>query len=368
MKLSNSKWLCLLMLVASTAYSEPAKVRVCLSQYREELTSAAILVAKANGYFAEENLAVEISDAPWAVKPDMQVIREKSNINPDKKDLYVSHTGTDVAAIYALEKGDCDFLSTSFESVLLAGVDTQKMNAIAMYMYGGKYDTNLLVRFDSKAKSVKDLKGKTIRIGQIGTHLALDKILRANKMTLADVKVDNSSPDSLPTKLASADIEGVIAYSPTTPLLLANKSAKVLVENIFSAYMGPFIPHSMLVANGLMQSKSGDVYGKFIRAFKKAAVYIQANPLATVKVLNSEHIADHSSFNYNVYSPVTIEKSAAFFHVSEPYYIGQTNGYYSPAKVTESVQNFHHDLRGIGYLRKDADMKMVASLLKLNGT
>ena len=327
----------ILSLMIQPAQAEVANVRVCFSQYREELATAAILVAKANGYFKEENLNVEFNQDIWKPGPVAKETLASSNFNFEKENqVYLKGEAKDALGVYAVENNTCDFLSTSFEALMLAPADAKKMHVVGMYLYGGQYDTSLLVGKNSKVKSVGDLKGKTVRIGQIGTRMVLDKMLKKNGMSISDVTVAMAMPETLPQGLADSKYEAVIAYSPTTPLLLASHSARILEKNIYSKYFGTFLPHSTLVGSNKVFS-NGDVYARFVRAFKKAAAYIQANPLATINTMNAERPAGRSVFNYSGYTPAVIEKSASFFHISKPFYVDGSESDYKKSEIKKSA-------------------------------
>lgn len=355
-----------LFLILPPAQAENTNVRVCFSQYREELATAALLTAKSKGFFAEEGLNVEFHHEAFQPGPVPKGSLRESNLNREKSDIYLKGELKDTLAVYALQNNECDFLSTSFEALMMAPADPKKMHVVGLYLYGGEYDTALLTGKNSKIKTIADLKGKTVRIGQIGTRIVLEKMLKKNGMGLSDVKLAMAMPEALPQGLADSKYDAVIAYSPTTPLLLASQSARVLEKNIYSNYLGTFLPHSVLIGSSQM-FKNADVYARFVRAFRKAATYIQANPLATITAMNDERPAGNTVFNYSGYTPAVVQKSASFFHISKPYYTDASDSSYKKAELKKSIELFHQELRDIGYLKQNVDLNNFYSLLNLNG-
>jgi ABC-type nitrate/sulfonate/bicarbonate transport system substrate-binding protein len=348
--------------VLASAAPKLPKIRVCYSPYREELVTADLLVARDKGFFQEENLDVEFI-ANDSEKP---VDWENSLVNFDKRYLYPKLTWVDLHNVRKTSKGKCDFTSTALENLYLAKVDPQSIQTLAMYLYGQNYDTHLLVRAGSTAVSVKDLKGKTIRIGQIGTRLVLEHILKAHGMTLDDVQLANVSPDELLPGLQSGKFEASIAYNPTTPLLLASNTAKILEKNIYSKYMSPFVPHSTLIASASFKESQPVAFKKFMGAFRKAATYVQKNPTVIVEMLTSRKDKVALTFNYVAYSPATVQKSAAFFNISEPYFIGEPAAPFTVADVRASVFKFHEELLAAGFLIAAVSPQALDASLQMN--
>jgi len=362
------KYLLIAILLPMTAFAAPTpdKVRICFSPYREELVTADLLLANAKGFFKEQGIDAEMVITERLPGKEKAKVKEASRFNPEKRDLYLPGTLLDVHNVIETSTGACDIASTALENIMLAKIAPNSVQPLAMYLYGKNYDTHLLVRAGSKVKQVKDLKGKTIRIGQIGTRMVLSRILKEGGLTLNDVKLAMAAPDDIPKSLASGKFEAVIAYNPTTPLLLAGQSATILTKNIYSTYMSPFLPHSTLIVSSNFKQNRPAVFAKFMNAFRKAAQYLQKNPVATVDALTADNTKAGLDFKYGVFPPSTVQKSASFFNISEPYYIGEPTAQYTNADIRKSILNFHNELVSEGFLTSALDTKTLEENLRLN--
>lgn len=338
----------------------PQKVKICLHQYREELASAAVLIAEKNGYFADEQVAVELktfsTDLPEAARANLL---KTSQLGPNRSERSLNMALGGIEMVKETERGNCDYTSTAFEALLWS----EKLNQVKVkvsYLYGQNYDTHLLVAKDSPITSINDLKGKTIRIGQVGTQLALDRILTTHGLKLADVRTVYGAPDTLPASLKNGKIDALIAYNPTTPLLLAGNWARILEPKIFSKYLPPYVPHSVLITNREFESKNPQLAAKVMKAIKRAAEHITKNTdsLVTAMKLDSRKIGLARKFE--MFDPVTVEKSAAFAQIGKPFFNDEQGGPLSKAEVIEACEKFRTALKSRGFLAASEDHRISA--------
>lgn len=181
----------------------------------------------------------------------------------------------------------CHFGSSTIEQFLV--VDQKKVLNKTMPLlvtsYSEDYDTNLVVAANSKIKTLKDLKGKRIRMGQIPNRLALENVLNKEGMSLNDIhQVYGVSVSKVLAKLETGEFDGAITYIPSMPYLLASGKVRVVKKNLMSEAGLIPLPHSLIIGNRQFIEHNPEVTTKFISALKESFAYLQRNPSELVQV------------------------------------------------------------------------------------
>jgi hypothetical protein len=246
---------------------------------------------------------------------------------------------------------ECTFGSSVMEHFIAHPGAKDGIVPLMVSDYGAQYDTHLMVAKDSKIHSIKDLKGKSIHIGQLPTYLGVMGALEANGMTGADVKLSYAKQAGVEKlgDLESGRIAAMTAYLPTMAYLLATDKVRVLEANIVSRYVGKRLPHSLLIVNAKFAAANPKAVAAFHAAVVKSYQDITRNPLAFFKV----YITHKWLPNGETFSPVVMEKANAFLGpvVVTDIYAGD-----KLQQLDCDVRQYAHILVSRGYLEKGADL------------
>jgi ABC-type nitrate/sulfonate/bicarbonate transport system substrate-binding protein len=298
------------MVVSQVSMAKPLeKINVCFQEYREEMVTAALMNGEANKIFEKAGFQINWIKNDEISKREAGATFHNSNFNTNSKDYYFNGSISEVALLKSAANKKCDFISTTFEAVVASKMNLAQLVPVATYRYGQDYDTHLVVRKDSGINSVKDLKGKKIRINQIGSIIPFENMLKQAGLKPSDVTYERMALADIPKALDEKKIDAVLSYNPTIPLLLGSDRVKILESNIFSRFYGHFVPHSLLVTTKEFQAQKKDVFEKFMKAFSQASVELSKKPENVV--YSVPHVSQ-------LYKAADIEKSLSFISVAKP--------------------------------------------------
>jgi hypothetical protein len=275
--------------------------------FREEFLTLAVMTARDHGFFAANGL-----DATLIPVYTHNGGSKKSH--PYAKGELPANLLNDfnVATSIAQATPLCEFGTSNVER-FLTHEDAADSETVPLLLsaYGENYDTHLVVSSRSKIKTIADLKGKTVRLGQAPVRMAMEAILSEAGLTLSDIKQDYSiAATEVLAKLESGQLDAAVTYVPTMPYMLASGKVRVLKSNIVKSYLGASVPHSLVIANRKFAMSSGGVVKRFLAAITQATEYIRRNPSEAVYALqrNSKLLGNKP---WHV-SKVTVEKAGEF--------------------------------------------------------
>ena len=161
-----------------------------------------------------------------------------------KSSLTVTSSGASKANIQLLEDGEANLAIVQNDVMHYAATGTDLFEAEGKYesfsSVCGMYDETVqLVTTNADIKSVTDLKGKTVCVGDAGsgTEFNAKQVLAAYGMSFDDITVNNASfgdsADSL--KDGKIDAAFVVAGAPTTAVVDLSTAAQVYVIPIDGA-------------------------------------------------------------------------------------------------------------------------------------
>lgn len=236
---------CTSVFANATAEQQTKTVDVINVVYHPTIGGAtAIGVAEALGYFEEEGLKVNLQ-------------------------MYTS--GPPEIAAMAAGQVDVGFIGSGAAWLAFSGqVDIVALDNLAL-------TEEIIAR--PGINSVADLKGKTVAVqeGAAGYTLLL-VALKANGMSINDVKVLNIANDNIPSTFGDKSIDVWAGWKPATTSLktaLGEGNYTILATNeTYPEYAFP----STWVANKDFVKNKSDVLAKFLRALNKAQVYRSENP------------------------------------------------------------------------------------------
>lgn len=260
----------LLLLVAGIAFgmsqSRPsapveAPTTVRVGYFQSHMGSAPILVADANGYFADNNLAME------------------------KKILASSNLAMD-----ALVRGDVDISILSMIPVLNAeAVDSGKVKifAVSAIENDAPFDS-LVVKNGGDVESVQDLAGKKIAVFPGTTATAFVK----NYLTSQGVDVSKTEFVQMPltdhlAALESGAVQAADMYEPVLSIALESGEVHAITKSIFAANFDRS-PIGVYVVSTKFLTEHPDAAKKAIAALEEAMAYSNAHPDEAAKAIAAE--------------------------------------------------------------------------------
>jgi len=233
-------WLSLSSLSAQAA--APKKVTVAMS-----LTplSTPIIIAKKNGYFAENGLDVTTDDYIGGAR-----------------------------AIKAIFQGKAD-ISTSSEVVVMFNSFARSDFAILCTFVTSDNDVKIIARKDSGIHGLADLTGH--RVGTVtgaSAQFFLDETLLLAGIDASQVNVVHVDPENIPAMLAQARIDAAVGWEPSAYLakrLLGGKAVEIAHDKIYTETFNAVIMKDFA-------RKNPGVQEKFLRALIKATSFIRTHP------------------------------------------------------------------------------------------
>lgn len=155
--------------------------------------------------------------------------------------LTVTSTGASKANIQLIDSGEADLAIVQNDVMYYANTGTDLFEAEGKYdtfsAVCGMYDETVqLITTNANIKSVEDLKGKTVCVGDAGsgTEFNAKQVLDVYGLSFDDIKVVNASfgdsTDSL--KDGKIDAAFIVAGAPTTAVVDLSTSADVYIIDI----------------------------------------------------------------------------------------------------------------------------------------
>jgi ABC-type nitrate/sulfonate/bicarbonate transport system substrate-binding protein len=294
----------------SRAAEAPTKMTICIPAFREEFLSLSLLAAKDQGIFAKNGLDVQFVVLDARADGSKKVTTTASKKSLRNMANMMSDYG--VAKTLSQDKETCSVGTSVIEHFLNHDDEAlSKTQPIMMASYGKDYDTNLIVSAKSKIKTVKDLQGRKIRLGQAPTYLAMEVMMKAEGLSMADFDRDSATRSTeVLAKLESGAIDAAITYVPSMPYMLASGKVRVLKENIVQNYVGGVIPHSLLIAKKQFAQNSPAAIKALISSIQAANEYFARNPSEVIYTLQ-RHAAFLQVGEWKI-SKVIAERAGAF--------------------------------------------------------
>jgi len=218
-----------------------------------DLHELAAPVAIEKGFFADEGVEMELVGKFRAGPEEMQAFASG--------DLDIGYLG-EAPATTAVANGAAD------------------VQVLAQLNLEG---SAVVVRKDSKIKSVSDLKGKVVAIPGHSTvqDFLMNKALSAAGLKRTDVRLIVLKPPEMGPVLQDSQIDAFIAWEPYPSLSLNGGYGRVLTG---SADIWPDHPCCVLVAERKFLEKHPETVRAILRAHIRATRFINENPDEAVKI------------------------------------------------------------------------------------
>jgi len=205
----------------------------------------------------------------------------------DREGLIVSSMNTASAQALAnsLAGGSTDLAVIPQRTLLVLAAAEAPVTVVAMAGWGTRFD--LVVRKDLETvKGVADLKGKRIAVGRGSeAHPALVRLLNANGLGPRDVEIPMFDAEGLVQALAQGEADAVCASGHFTERIVASGEGRYLLEHGKIVEAIGYIGAGPLVASNALLERSPELVRRFVTAWIRALLYLQARPDDAAKIL-----------------------------------------------------------------------------------
>jgi len=327
------------------------EVNVCLPQIRTEIVLFQIILAKEKAFFEKNGLKVNFIIKPFI---DESMYSFYPNSKVDTK--AISKINFRSAGVNFFKDEDkCDVINTNIESFLLKPKAMESYQPLQLVAYGDSYDTHLVVDKDSKFKTLKDLKGKKIRVGFTSTVVALEEMLKSEGMSLNDVKLNKTASTELHTALKNKKVDAAISYFPSMHALLASGEVRIIKKDIYKNYLNTPSPQSICFIKKDFSKKNPDIVLAFSKALKEAQDFGNENPSQLAIILKDK--SEELGFKKWDISNSTLEKiNEIYTNVNAIDFAEQRLNFKGKQlSAIEILENYNQKLIELNYMKNKID-------------
>ncbi|MFD0824311.1 ABC transporter substrate-binding protein [Neobacillus sp. M.A.Huq-85] len=254
-----------------------------------------------------KNEPVEVNIALNGKMGPLAIAREKGWFEEEFKALNAKvkwsefTSGPPLLESLASNRVDLSFLG---DGALIAGIDKNLPFEVIGQTGTGESNVRILVQKNGDIKNVNDLKGKTVGV-PLGTtaQVYLIKALKANDLTINDVKLINLQPDDAQAAFQSKKLDAWAAWNPYYLNNVEKGNAIALDVN-----KKIFAPGAIIARNDFAKEHP-DLVQAYLRVYKKAADWQIANPNEASKIYSAQTKLPADL----IYKIITVEKPSIFF-------------------------------------------------------
>jgi NitT/TauT family transport system substrate-binding protein len=230
------------------------KVTIMVPSGSEHVLYAYLWLAKERGYFEQQGIDVEIA------------------LSSDEEEV-----------VRSVGLGHHPIGAVAVEHFLAEHGAIPSIIPFMFFLYGesetSSYDTHFVASKRSGITSPSGLKGKSIRIGQPPTRIALRNMLADAGLTTDDVKlVTTIASHDVLGALQDGTIDAAVTYYPTMPVILASGDVSIIGKNIFANYVMDNVPQSAIGINKNFAMNNPDTVKRFLKAMEEAFDYGEDHP------------------------------------------------------------------------------------------
>lgn len=208
--------------------------------------------------------------------------QEKGFFREEGIDVEVALAENDKDVIEAVSSGTQPIGAIAIEHFLDSPKSIPNIIPFKFFLYGesetSSYDTHLVASKRSGIKTIADLKGKTVRLGQPPTRIAMESILQEAGLTLDDIVIDRTESHHVLGALQDGSVDAAITYYPTMPIILASGDVTILSKNIFANHVMDNVPQTAIGVNKDFAEKNPETVRRFLAAMGKAFNHGEDNP------------------------------------------------------------------------------------------
>ncbi|MDD4974636.1 MAG: ABC transporter substrate-binding protein [Bacteriovorax sp.] len=236
-----------------TQASTDQKITFCFPRGTEELMTLEVLLANEKGYFKKQGIEINFKG-----------IKGRANI---------------LMAVANNQESHCDMGASNIDGLYREELDLNLILPVHFFFYGLDYDTHLVTSKKSNIKTIADLKGKTVRLGQAPGQIAFKHMLAEAGLKQSDVKIVlHQKAVQIADQLENGKMDAGIAWVPVMPVLIAEGNINIIEKNVMGRYVMPILPHSFSFVNYEFSKNNPEIVKKFKNAIKEATDFTKANP------------------------------------------------------------------------------------------
>jgi NitT/TauT family transport system substrate-binding protein len=238
------------------------------------LLATAVGMAMCAPAFAQDKLTVRLDFSPWGVQAAMHLAKNKGWFKEANLDVDIQDGRGSGNTIQLVNAGQADVGQVQVGLVGSARAQGATIKSIATFQR--KTDLCVLVDRDSPAKTVADLKGKTVVVFAASPWAPfIDLYLKSGGMTRDTVKVDFVDPAALWGTYTAKRSDGLMStVGSALPLAEAPRPSKCLL----ASDAGIAFPSYGLVAREDTIAGKGAALKRLIQVQQKAWTHLKSNP------------------------------------------------------------------------------------------
>jgi ABC-type nitrate/sulfonate/bicarbonate transport system substrate-binding protein len=190
--------------------------------------------------------------------------------------------GTGVEVAEAILGGTVQFASSGHIPLTSLLSKTKNVLVVGSNITNNGSIYKLIVKKNSKAKTLADLKGKRIatKIGS-GSYVAFNRLIKAKGFKEKDFEILNSRPPEIIAAMQTGSVEGGIWFPPTTSIILWKGFGRVLLN-----FDGNARAQGHWLVNRKYAEKNPDVVVRFLAGAIDAQELLANNPRVAAILLS----------------------------------------------------------------------------------
>jgi NitT/TauT family transport system substrate-binding protein len=233
---------------------------------------AGVLLALLAGCGADRT-ELRLAISPWAGYEFLFLAKEKGFFADEGLDVRLIELSSLSDCRVAFESGRAEAMACTLIEVLQARDQSEQVPQVVLVTDYSNGSDMILGR--KEFTSMADLKGLRVglQLGSLDVYF-LARALEREGLTLADVKMVACTPEELPARIASGELDAVLTYPPTSMALEAGGQMRRLFS---SADIPGEIVDIVAVEAAVLRRQPG-IQPALGRAFQRALDYAAAHP------------------------------------------------------------------------------------------
>jgi NitT/TauT family transport system substrate-binding protein len=240
----------------STATAAAATITIATPTPAGTPAGVPIWIGQENGYFAAENLTVNV----------------------------VTFPGQPANAVAAVVAGKADLVISAPDALIVPTANGQNLGLKWIFTPYQAPTFAIVVSAKSKIKTAAELAGKTVAMPSVGVPFEtfLDSNIKGEGGSTTGVKIVAEPTTAALQSLQNGDVDAVVSspgdIAQTEAVTGVHTTTLALAPSVKKDFGAGFL----MRANSTSAQKA--VYARYLRAYLKSAIFAQTNPAAAVKI------------------------------------------------------------------------------------
>ena len=220
---------------------------------RNDMHQLAYIVARENGYFAEEGL--------------------------DVREVGAFNAGPEEMSAFSAGQLDIGYVGAS-PALTFSGQDMADVKVVAG---ANRVGSAIIIRSGLEGADVAALKGRNVAIPGYSTmqDFLLRIALGKARIDAGDLSIMALKPPEMIQAFSAGQIDAFVAWEPYPTMAVSRNAGRVLEE---SSKIWPHHPCCLVVADSTFLKNNRDAVQRFVRAHEKATSFIKNNPLEAADI------------------------------------------------------------------------------------